>query len=89
MNEIDPESGLIAGEFSGIGRTQGPNEGTGEGWTDLTRKNYEQIGSAIQKQAAADAIQRANVIPGGLNVGFDLNWLGEQTSAGSAQGQKI
>lgn len=90
---IDPEAGIQISEFQGIGTPQGPFEGTGEGFTSFDWQSefmrrmpkrepnlYEEIGSALMQEEA----QRS-----ALSAGFDMNWLGKQISAGSAEGQHL
>lgn len=80
---VDPEAGIPAnvGDSIPLGRSQGANEGTGES----ARQQYQKIGKALNQ---ASAVQ-ANLIQSGLNAGFDNNWLAENSTLGSAMGQKI
>lgn len=84
---VDPEAGVVANEYTGIGNIQGPDEGTGEGsFSFSNRQQYEKVGRALQQQALAAA---PSLIAGGINAGFDQNWLGSSSTLGSAMGQKI
>lgn len=83
---VNPESGVVEGQYSGIGSVQGPSEGTGEGtnWGSMTKKQYADLGRSFQAQQVASSI-----IQGGINAGFDNSWLAQYEHAGSAEGQKI
>ena len=47
---------------------------------------YEQIGSALQAQQQADQLQQMGSLLGGA---YNPNWLAQQESAGSAEGQHL
>lgn len=87
VGQIDPEAGVPISEYSGLGRSQGPNEGTGEGFGDFSLQSYERLGRMLQQAAAGQA--EANLIESGINAGFDQNWLASSSTLGSAMGQKI
>jgi hypothetical protein len=79
----DPEAGVPAGDYTGIGRVQGPNEGTGEGWPMMPMK------PSMSPIAMMDQQLGANRVQSGLTSGFDMNWLSNQVNQASAQGKGI
>lgn len=81
----DPEAGVVANEYKGIGKSEGPGEGTGEGWGFGPGSN----GAPAQSASPAAPQTPPALIPGGLTVGFNQNWLQQQSTNGSAMGQKI
>lgn len=93
---IDPEAGIPAGDsLDSLGTSQTYGEGTNEGFLDQVKRRtrrppqssfYEQIGSALQAQQAADQQRQANSLLGGA---YDPNWLATQEHAGSAEGQHL
>lgn len=91
MDEINPESGLVEGEFSGIGSYEGPHSGSGEGWRQPQMKRmdyYQQLGQQL-RSALGGLQQQQPTMQAPLTAGFDQNWLGEALAAGSANGAKI
>lgn len=84
--DIDPEAGVPAGDFSGIGRV---DYSTGEGAPQMRRMDYyQQLGQ--QLRTALEGPREAPIqAQGGLTSGFNQDWLGQALSAGSANGAHL
>jgi hypothetical protein len=86
---IDPEAGIAAEPYSGIGRVEGPTEGTGEGMRRMKFSKYAEIGTALIGQHIGGD---QSVVPqqlSNLTSGFNQNWLSEALAAGSANGAHL
>lgn len=102
---IDPEAGVVAGEYTGIGQIQGPSQGTGEGafnfedfFQNLPRPAqqpkldyYQQLGQQLRSalEGPAQQQQAPALSSGSLTTDFDMDWLSQRLAAGSANGAKI